>query len=100
MTVIQKARFLPSVNTSSVRCVQSEAGRTLATIGAVRVDAGTAALTNPAIELAFIDVGTVFAVYLRVTFGTLADRMFANFARAAPGYPDRAAALGTKSHFW
>lgn len=71
-----------------MRRVQSKTGWTFATVRAIRIDAGTAALADPAVELALVDVGAIFAIYFCVTFGALTERMFAKLARAAPGYPD------------
>lgn len=70
------------------RCIQSEARGTLATIRAVCVDASTASLANPAVELTFIDVCAALAIHLRITLGTLAEGMVTDLARAAPGYSD------------
>lgn len=82
------------------RRVQSETGRALAAIRALRVNARAATLADAAVELALVDVRAALAVHLRVALRALAERVIADLARAAPGHSDRAAALRAQGQPW
>lgn len=73
--------------------VQGETRRTLATVRAIRINAGAAALTDSAVEFAFVDVRAALAVHFRVALRAFAESVIAYLARATPGHSYRTAAL-------